>query len=237
MAFLASRSCWYARRSFWSETWRQFHEVGYHSIFLVAGGMAFFSAVWIAHGAAQARKIIGDLAVVGPAFFQLLIRELGPTFAGILIAVRIGSLLAAELASMKVSEQLDAWKMSVGDPYQDLVVPRLLAGLVGIPCLMVVGTAVSALGSSLVATFIYGADGQAFLDPSYVGKGDLISFASKALGYGVGIPLAGCMSGWKATGGIEGVGAATARGVVWACLVVLATDGIFNGMLFLVGMG
>lgn len=215
---------------------RQAYEIGNRSMLLVLGGMAFFGAVLIAHGASQARRVVGDLSVVGPPYFELLLRELGPTFAGILASVRIGAALSAELASMKVTDQVDALRMSAGDPLSDLVFPRLFGGFLSIPCLVVVGTAMAAIVSALAATFFYGADGRAFLDPALVNRGDLTAFGAKAVVYGLVIPIAACLAGMKAEGGPAAVGEATTRGVVWASVSVLVSDWAVSGVLHLVGM-
>jgi len=218
------------------ELLRQVFEIGNKSMLVVYGGMLFFGAVMIAHGASQARRIVGDLAVVGPPYFELMIRELGPPFAGILAAVRLGAALSAELASMKVTEQVDALRMSAGNPVSDLLLPRLLGGAIAIPCLVVTGTMVSCLSSALAATFLYGADGRAFLDASLLTRGDLLAFALKTVAVGISIPIAGCTAGMLAQGGAAAVGEATTRGVVWASVSVLVLDWILSGLLHLLGM-
>ncbi len=215
---------------------RALHEIGFRSLLLVGGGMSFFGAVMLAHGAAQARRVVGDLAVVGPAYFELTLRELGPTLAGLLAAVRVGASISAEIASMQVTEQIDALRMSAGDPLSDLVLPRLLAGLIAFPALIVIGTAASALASALLATFVYGADGAAFLDTSLVTRGDILALLAKSVGYGLAVPLVSTASGLAARGGPGAVGAATTSGVVASCVAVLLLDLAISGLLFWVGL-
>ena len=218
------------------EILRQLHEIGFRSLLLVAGGMVFFGAVMTAHGAYQARKVVGDLAVVGPAYFEVLIRELGPTIAGILAAVRIGAAISAEVAAMQVTEQFDALRMSAGDPYSDVAFPRLVAGLVAIPALLAIGTAAATLTTVFVATWAYGADGTSFMDPTFVDPGDIVAFFAKALGYGLVIPLAAVSSGFSARGGPGAVGAATTAGVVSSCMLVLIVDLLISALLFYTGI-
>ncbi|MGC4113683.1 MAG: ABC transporter permease [Myxococcales bacterium] len=210
---------------------RQTYEIGNRSMLLVVGGMMFFGAVLMAHGSVQARRVVGDFSVVGPPYFQLLLRELGPTFAGVLAAVRLGAALSAELASMQVTEQVDALKMSAGDPISDLVLPRLLGGLIAIPCLIVAGTMAAAIVSSVVANVGYAADGGAFLDAALVTRGDLLSFWIKTLLYGVAIPATSVWAGMQARGGAAAVGEATTKGVVWASVSVLVIDWAVSGVL------
>lgn len=215
---------------------RQVHEIGFRSLLLVFGGMVFFGAVMTAHGAYQARKVVGDLSVVGPAYFEVLIRELGPTIAGILAAVRIGAAISAEVAAMQVTEQLDALRMSAGDPYAEVAFPRIVGGLIGVPALLVIGTAAATLTTVNVATYAYGADGTAFMDPTFIDLGDVVAFFAKAAAYGLVIPLAAVQSGFSARGGPGAVGAATTTGVVAACMLVLIVDLLISALLFYSGI-
>lgn len=215
---------------------RQVHEIGFRSLLLVFGGMVFFGAVMTAHGAYQARKVVGDLSIVGPAYFEVLIRELGPTIAGILAAVRIGAAISAEVAAMQVTEQLDALRLSAGDPYAEVAFPRIVGGLIGVPALLVIGTAAATLTTVVVSTYAYGADGTAFMDPTFVDLGDIFAFFAKALGYGLAIPLAAVQSGFSARGGPGAVGAATTTGVVASCMLVLILDLLISALLFYTGL-
>jgi len=214
---------------------RQLHEIGFRSLLLVAGGMVFFGAVMLVHGASQARQVVGDLAVVGPSYFEVMVRELGPTIAGVLAAVRIGAAVSAEVAAMKVTEQLDALRMSAADPYAEVVFPRLLAGFVAIPALIVVGTTCATLSTVFFATYVYGADGTAFMDATYIDLGDVGVFFLKSMGYGLVIPLASIQSGLSAQGGPGAVGAAATSGVVSARMLVLIVDLMISALVFLSG--
>jgi phospholipid/cholesterol/gamma-HCH transport system permease protein len=126
--------------------------------------------------------------------------------------------------------------MSAGDPYSDLVLPRICGGVIGVVCLIVAGTAAAVLVAALSATYLYNADGRAFLDASLIDRGDLTAFFVKAFGYGLGIPLAASASGLAARGGSGAVGAATTSGVVTACVSVLAIDLAVSGVLFWAGL-
>ena len=212
---------------------RETARIGTDSMLLVAAGMAFFGAVLIEHGASQARQVVGDISLVGSAWFEILFRDLSPTIAGVLAAVRIGAALAAEVASMKVTGQLDALEMCSGDRFSDVVLPKLLGGIAAIPCLLVLGTAASIASSAFCALHFYGADAAAFLDPALIGTGDLTAFAVKAFGFGAAIPLAAVRCGLLAEGGPGGVGEATTRGVVDSCLAVLLLNVVFSLVFFL----
>lgn len=212
---------------------QQIHEIGNQSVLLVVGGMIFFGAVMVAHGAFQARKVVGDLSIVGPGYMELMVAELGPTIAGVLAAVRAGAAISAELAAMRVTEQLDALEMCAGDPYSDLVAPRLLAGIIAVPSLIIAGTMGALLSAAVVATFVYGADGWSFLNPALVDRSDVTSFFGKSFLYGAAIPLAACRAGLSARGGPGAVGEATTAGVVAASVAVIVLDLAAGAVLYL----
>ncbi|MCP3103649.1 ABC transporter permease [Myxococcus sp. K15C18031901] len=208
----------------WRECLVQLHELGGRSVWLVLSGMAFFGAVLVTIANSQARRFVGNVAVLGPAYFELLIRELGPVVSAVLTASRAGAGHAAELSTMGVNEQLEALEMSAGDPLADLVAPRVVAGLVGVPLLCVLGTVAATLSAATVAQLGFGVDGRAFMDPRYVDVWDLLAAAIKAVACGVYIPLAAAVAGLRARGGAEAVGEATTDGVVAASLGCLLID-------------
>ncbi|RKH56356.1 MlaE family ABC transporter permease [Corallococcus aberystwythensis] len=208
----------------WRETLAQVHELGGRSVWLVMSGMAFFGAVLVMIANAQAKKLIGNVAVLGPAYFEMLIRELGPAVSALLTASRAGASHSAELATMSVNEQVEALEMSAGDPYADLVAPRVIAGLVGVPLLSVLGTVAATASAVLVASVALDIDGRAFMDPRYVDGWDLLVGGLKVLGCGLYIPLAAAVAGLNARGGAEAVGEATTEGVVAASLGCLLID-------------
>lgn len=219
----------------WREALVQLHELGVRSAWLVAGGMAFFGAVLVTIADAQARRFTGNLQVVGPAYFELLVREFGPVMSAILVAARAGASHGAELATMAVREQVEALEMSAGDPLTDLVAPRLLAGALGVPLLASVGTLAASVSAALTARWAFQVDGWAFVDARFVDAGDVAAALLKALACGVYIPLAAAVAGLRASGGTEAVGVATTRAVVTACLGCLVID--FCVALALRGVG
>ncbi|RKG96573.1 ABC transporter permease [Corallococcus sp. CA053C] len=208
----------------WRETVAQVHALGGRSVWLVMSGMAFFGAVLVTIANEQAKKLIGNVAVLGPAYFEMLVRELGPAVSALLTAARAGASHSAELSTMSVNEQMEALEMSAGDPYADLVAPRVLAGVVGVPLLCTLGTVAATLSAAGVASWVFDIDGRAFMDARYVDGWDLLVAALKAVGCGLYIPLAAAVAGLKARGGAEAVGQATTEGVVAASLGCLLID-------------
>lgn len=200
------------------------HRIGNRSAPLVVSGMAFFGVVMVVIADAQARRFTGSLSVVGPAYFELLVREFGPLTAALLAAARAGARDASELASMTVNEQIEALEMTAGDPLTDLVMPRVLAGLVAVPVLCVLGTAAATASAALCAQYAFGADGTAFIDARYVGIADIASAGTKAVLCGLYIPIASSWRGLATRGGASDVGDATTEGVVACVLGCLVID-------------
>lgn len=212
----------------------QFVELGTRSSWLIGGGLAFLGAVLVSIAWAQARKYTGNITVVGPAYFELMIREFCPLTAAILCASRAGAGTSAELAAMSVNEQVEALELSAADPLAELVAPRVIASVIAVPLLTIVGIVASSLSAVATVTFVYGADGMTFIDPRFVDGGDVSCAAIKAVLCGLFIPLATCRRGLMAKGGAQSVGAAVTDGVVDAAMGCLLIDFTVTAAFFLV---
>jgi phospholipid/cholesterol/gamma-HCH transport system permease protein len=214
-----------SRRGLSGDAWLgAMYEMGNRSALLVCAGMSCFGVVMVTIANVQARRFVGNLTLVGPAYFEMLIRDLGPLTVAVLASARSGAKDASELASMSVNDQVEALEMSAGDPLSDLVAPRVLAGVVAFPVLCVLGTAAAGLSAAGAAQFIFQVDGSSFLDPRYVDAGDLAAGFLKALLSGAYVPLAASWRGLGARGGSMAVGLATTDGVVASVLGVLMID-------------
>jgi len=211
-------------RLFLRELRHQLDRLAARSAFLVISAMAFFGAVLITIANAQARRLTGNLVVLGPGYFELLLREFGPVTSSLLVAARYGSSSAAEISSMSVTEQLDALRMCAGDPAADVVAPRVVAGAIGIPILCILGTASASLSAALTALYAFGVDGFAFVDPRFIDAPDFLSAGAKVLLCGLYIPLVVAFRALPARGGSAAVGVATTQAVVAACLGCLVID-------------
>ena len=208
-------------------------EIGNRSLPLVVTCMAFFGMVMVSHAAAQAKRIIGDFSLLGPDYFLLMVREFGPVVSAILVATRTGAGTAAEVATMAVTEQVEALELSAGEPIGELVTPRLLGGALGVTAVACVATLVTAISAALTATFMYGGNGWAFVDGRAIAFTDVLAGLLKACLSGIAIPLCACRAGLAARGGASAVGAATTSGVVQGCLAVILLD-FAVGSVFLV---
>jgi phospholipid/cholesterol/gamma-HCH transport system permease protein len=171
---------------------------------------------------------------VGSAVALAMLRELSPVLVGLMVTGRVGSSMAAEIGSMRVTEQLDALQALATDPVQYLFVPRVLAGTVMLPLLVVLGDALGIGGGYLVAVKLLGANPIIYEQNTYsfLDLNDLWSGLIKAAVFGLILTLTGCVRGYYTTGGAEGVGRATTAAVVSASLIILLSDFFLTKLLF-----
>ncbi|MBX7103907.1 MAG: ABC transporter permease [Gemmataceae bacterium] len=163
---------------------------------------------------------------LGSMIHQSVIRELGPVLAAVMLAGRVGSAMAAELGTMKVTEQIDALACLGVDPVHYLVVPRFLACVLLIPLLTVLANVAGVIGAAVICLSIYHIDahhywqhGRDFIDLS-----DVILNLIKPVFFGAFIALISCHRGFRCRGGSEGVGRASTEAFVWSFLAILVLD-------------
>lgn len=163
-----------------------------------------------------------------------MLRELSPVLVGLMVTGRVGSSMAAEIGTMRVTEQLDALKALATDPVQYLFVPRVIAGVVMLPFLCIMGDALGIYGGYLVAVkllktnpVVYKANTFQFLQLT-----DVYTGLVKASVFGLILTITGCVRGYYTTGGAEGVGRATTYAVVSSSLIILLTDFFLTKLLF-----
>ncbi len=171
---------------------------------------------------------------VGSVVALSMLRELAPVLTGLMVAGRAGSAMAAEIGSMRVSEQIDALIAFATDPVQYLFVPRVLAGIIVVPMLVVIGDAIGIFGGYLVAVKILGANPVVYIDNSFqfLQPNDLWSGLIKAAVFGGLLTLIGCQQGFDTKGGAEGVGRSTTTAVVMGSLAILIADFFLTKVLF-----
>lgn len=206
--------------------------VGSIPIILLTGlftGMVLALQTSVELGRFGAEIYIGNL--VGAS----MVRELGPVLSALMVTGRAGSGIAAQLGSMRVTEQIDAMESMGTDPIKKLVTPRLIAGIVMVPVLTIIADAVGILGGMIVAVFSVQIPADVYMRGvwdvlarsgfilGFVPR-DFVSGLGKPIVFGVIITLTGCYYGLNASGGTEGVGRATTRAVVTASVLILATD-------------
>ncbi len=204
---------------------RAFIEIGYFSLPVVALTAIFTGMVLALQSATGLSRFSAETAM--PSLVVLSItRELGPVLAGLMVAGRVGAAMAAEIGTMRVTDQIDALETLSTDPMKYLVAPRLLAGTVALPLLVLVGDILGVLGGFIIATLKLGFNSATYLanTTSYLQTIDVVSGLVKAAVFGFLIALLGCFSGYASRGGAQGVGAATTAAVVAASVLILAFD-------------
>ena len=226
-----SRLCrppWYPRLIL-----RQFFEIGYLSLPVVGMTTLFAGMVLALQSHTGFARFAAEGAIPNVVVLSIT-RELSPVLAGLMIAGRIGAAMAAELGTMRVTEQIDALSTLSTDPFQYLIGPRLIAGLMMMPVLVLIGDIMGVFGGYLVAVYrlgfnpeIYIASTLEFLQPI-----DIISGLTKAAIFGFLVALLGCYHGYHSNGGAQGVGAATTNAVVSASILILIFNYIATELFF-----
>jgi phospholipid/cholesterol/gamma-HCH transport system permease protein len=161
-------------------------------------------------------------------------RELGPVIAGLMVAGRVAAAIAAEIGTMRVTEQIDALTTLSTNPMRYLVVPRLIAAVATMPLLVLVADAIGVFGGYVIATRSLGFNGAIYIKNTldFVTNGDVSSGVIKVAVFGFIIALMGCYNGFHSRGGAQGVGAATTNAVVTSSILILAANYFLTSILF-----
>lgn len=161
-------------------------------------------------------------------------RELGPTLAGLMVAGRLGASMAAEIGTMRVTEQIDALATLATNPLRYLIWPRLLASVVSLPFLVLIADIIGVLGGYLVGVYKLGFVSQSYLQQTidFLKPADVFSGLLKAVVFGVIVALAGCYQGYQSGKGAAGVGRSTTKAVVGASITILLANYFLTALLF-----
>ncbi len=208
----------------------QYIGVSSSGIILVSG--TFMGAV-LGYQLYVSFHFFGAEALLGGSVGVALFREIAPVMAAIMVTGRAGAAMAAELASMKVSEQVDALEVMAVDPMEYLVMPRVVAGLIVMPILAVVFAVVGSFAGSLVATGVMGMDSTIYWSQytRFVDPIDIVHCLVKGAVFGLVLTWVSCFCGFRAYGGARAVGFATRTSVVATCLSILLSDYIITTFL------
>jgi phospholipid/cholesterol/gamma-HCH transport system permease protein len=206
--------------------------VGFGSLFIILLTGVFTGAVFTLQ-TVNALERVGMESMVGSTVLMAVSRELGPVLTSLMVTGRVGSAMATELGTMRVSEQIDAMEVMAVDPMNYLIAPRLWAGAIMVPCLALIFDVVAAMGAYLVAVVFMHIDEGAYtarirwyLDPT-----DFTHGMFKAFVFGIILTLIGCYKGYNAKGGAQGVGNATTQSVVLGCIATFVLDYIITSIL------
>lgn len=231
----------FARPFYGQDVVQQMDEIGVKSLGIVLLTGLFTGMVLALQSSVQL-KTFGATMYIGNLVAASMIRELGPVLAGLMVAGRVGSGIAAQLGSMRVTEQIDALNTLGTDPIKKLVTPRVIAALIMLPVLTVINDFVGIIGGNVIAAFVVGLptsqywrtvwdqianDGFVF---RYV-PNDFIQGITKPLVFGGLISITACYFGLGTTGGTEGVGQSTTRTVVTSSILILVVDYFITQLL------
>lgn len=218
---------------YWKEIGKQFIQIGYFSL-PVVGLTAIFTGMVLALQSYTGFSRFSAENAVATVVVLSMTRELGPVLAGLMVAGRIGASMAAEIGTMRVTEQIDALTTLSTNPMQYLVAPRILAGVFMMPILVLVADCIGVFGGYLVGVYKLGFNPGTYLDwtMKYLESEDVISGLVKAAVFGLIITLMGCFHGYNSGRGAEGVGRATTNAVVSSSIMILFLNYALTALLF-----
>lgn len=205
--------------------WLSLPVVGMTALFT---GAALAQQIYTGGSRFNAEATVPAIVVIG------MVRELAPVLAGLMVAGRVSSAMAAELGTMRVTEQLDAMKTLRTDPYRYLVAPRLFASTLALPVLVLIANSIGIFGGWLLSTATLGFNSANYLKVTrqYLEYDDLVMSLLKAAVFGFFIGLVGCYNGFQSSGGAAGVGRATTNAVVSAFVLILLSNLIITVIAF-----
>lgn len=183
-------------------------------------GAALAQQIYTGGSRLSAQSAVPAIVVIG------IVRELGPVLLGLMVAGRVSAAMAAEIGTMRVTEQIDALATLRTDPYRYLIAPRIGAALIALPLLVLVANALGVFGGYLLSVYKLGFNPVRYLQSSraILEWGDLGMSLIKAGVFGFFIALMGCYNGFRSSGGAAGVGRATTNAVVSAFLLILLSN-------------
>jgi phospholipid/cholesterol/gamma-HCH transport system permease protein len=218
------------------EIWRQLYSIGNKSLIFIIVTLGFIGMVMTYQACLQLARVTGDFSQLGSQYIRLVVTDFGPTLAALMLATRVGAGIAAEIGSMKVTEQIDALRMSGVLPIDYLIVPRFIASVIMTLMLSTLGSAVMYTAGGLTANYSFGVNPNLFFDLSLLQPRHLLMFVVKAVSYGAAIPIVAGFCGLRARGSSEGVGWATTAAVIGSSFAVIVIDFVISAAaLFLWG--
>lgn len=212
---------------------KQMEFVGVKSIFVVLLTGCFTGMV-LALQSYHGFKLFSAESMVGTTVALGMTRELGPVLTALMVTARAGSAMAAELGTMRVTEQIDALSAMAANPIKHLIVPRVIAGVIMLPFLTVISDFVGILGGYFVGVVLLHINSGVFVKNiiKHVDTEDIFNGLIKAAVFGLILALIGCYKGFNTRGGAEGVGKATTEAVVLSSVSILVSDYFLTAMMF-----
>ncbi len=212
---------------------RQMIDIGYYSL-PVVGLTAIFTGMVLALQSYTGFARFSAEAAIPNVVVVSITRELGPVLAGLMVAGRIGASMAAEIGTMRVTEQIDALTTLATNPMKYLVAPRIIAGITMLPLLVLVADIIGVFGGYVVSIYKLGFNPGTYIRNTidFMETLDVVSGLVKAAVFGFLIALMGCYHGYQSRGGAQGVGMATTNAVVSASILILTFNYIITELFF-----
>lgn len=212
---------------------RQFIEIGYYSL-PVVGMTTLFTGMVLALQSYTGFSRFSAEGAVATVVVLSMTRELAPVLAGLMVAGRIGASMAAEIGTMRVTEQIDALRTLTTNPYKYLIAPRLVAGVLMLPFLVLIGDIIGVFGGYIISIHKLGFNPANYLKQTidFLEPIDVISGLVKAAVYGYIVALMGCYNGFFSGRGAQGVGRATTGAVVSSSILILICNYILTQVFF-----
>lgn len=212
---------------------RQLRDIGYNSL-PVVGLTATFTGMVLALQSYTGFTRFSAEGAVATVVVLSITRELSPVMAGLMVAGRVGAAMAAEIGTMRVTEQIDALTTLSTNPLKYLVVPRIIAGVTMLPFLVLIGDIIGVFGGYIVSIYKLGFNPSAYLQQTreYLEPIDVISGLVKSSVFGFCIATMSCYQGYYSKGGAQGVGSATTNAVVSSSVLILLLNYLLTAIFF-----
>ena len=214
---------------------RQMMEIGYYSLPIVGLTAIFTGAVLALQSYTGFSRFNAESSIASVVVISIT-RELGPVLASLMVAGRVGASMAAEIGTMRVTEQIDALITLSTNPFKYLIAPRIIAAIITLPMLVIIADIIGVYGGYLVGIHKLGFSPGTYLQNTFdfLETKDVVSGLVKAAVFGFIISLMGCYNGFNSKGGAQGVGQATTNAVVSASILILCFNYIITELFFAV---
>lgn len=218
---------------YFKQFFRELYKIGFLSL-PVVGLTAIFTGMVLALQSYTGFSRFSAENSIATVVVLSITRELGPVLGGLMVAGRVGASMAAEIGTMRVTEQIDALITLSTNPFKYLIVPRILASVISLPLLVLCADAIGVFGGYLISVHKLNFNAALYLEQTfkYLEAEDVRSGLIKAAVFGFIIALFGCYQGYKSRGGAQGVGFATTNAVVSASITILISNYILTAILF-----
>ncbi len=218
---------------FFRQFLKQLVDIGYYSLPVVGMTALFTGMVLALQSYTGFTRFNAESAIAGVVVLSVT-RELAPVLAGLMVAGRVGAAIAAEIGTMRVTEQIDALTTLSVNPFKYLIAPRVLAATIMLPCLVFIGDIIGVFGGYVIAVYKLGFSEGSYLTQTWdvLETMDVVSGLVKAGVFGFIVALMGCYNGFHSERGASGVGAATTNAVVSASILILIFNYILTQVFF-----